>query len=253
MATWKDGAAYAPVERPDGFATPVVGPLSSGEPYRAQTPGPVGHPTGFDPLPPQQPLHLIGDRPSSVRDPRDAFTVYSSLMTADPGVPPAGPRNPLSPFPTTAQSALDTAPPPPTGQPLDPPGPATAYPPPTVPSVPTGPWAPPPSVALPPVVGTPVPVTESHRALARVASVLCFVGFLVSNTSAFMLLAAGVIGLRTKPLTKALGYVATSVGASGLLVQWYLAGQPSPMFTTLWGFIALGCSIGFMLSSLRGR
>ena len=39
MATWRDGAAYAPETRPDGFATPAAEPLPEGEPYRANTPG----------------------------------------------------------------------------------------------------------------------------------------------------------------------------------------------------------------------
>ena len=29
MASWKDGAAYAPTERPDGFATPSTEPLDA--------------------------------------------------------------------------------------------------------------------------------------------------------------------------------------------------------------------------------
>ncbi|MFD0866882.1 hypothetical protein ACFQ06_13845, partial [Tessaracoccus lubricantis] len=119
---------------------------------------------------------------------------------------------------------------------------------------PEGAWAPPPPVMVPysGSAGTPVPVTDSHRVLARVAAGLCFVGFVVGSTSAFMLLAAGIIGLRTKPLTKALGYMATSVGAAGLLVQWMLDGQPFP-FTALWATMSLACCLGFLVFSLKPR
>ena len=48
MATWRDGAAYAPETRPDGFASPAADPLPEGEPYRADTPGAIERPLVFD-------------------------------------------------------------------------------------------------------------------------------------------------------------------------------------------------------------
>lgn len=262
MATWKDGAAYAPTERPDGFATPVTDPLPAGAPYNAETPGPIPHPQGFEPMPPQQPLGEIGPAASSARDPRDAFTVASSLVTAGPDGAPAGPRDPRMPFPMAVQSPLDTSPPPPTGPPLAPPsnellpsgearpGDLASYPPPAMPGAPGAP--------LVPVNGPrrmqPAPrVDQSVRTLARVAAGLCLVGFFAAGTAAFMLAVAGVIGLRTKALTKAVGSMALSSGVGGLLLQFMLSPYDWRMFSGLWGLIALGCGIGFLVYSLKDR
>lgn len=270
MATWKDGAAYAPVERPDGFATPMAQPLPAGAPYQAETPGPVAHPEGFAPMPEQPPLQQVGQRQAGQRDPRDAFTVASSLMTSGPEGSGAG-RDPRSPFPKTAQSALDTRPPPPTGAPLAHPAPLD-YPPPTgspsggsYPAPPSnGPYSAPPSGGLYPAprratgpAADPPPFRNQElqplRTLARVAAGLCLLGFFVTGTSPFMLLVAGVIGLRTRPLTKALGYVALVSGGTGLLLQFTLSPYDFQMFVWIWGFLALGCAIGYLIYAIKGR
>lgn len=270
MATWKDGAAYAPIERPDGFATPVADPLPSGAPYQAPTPGPLGHPQGFEPMPAQPPLGEIGPTRAAARDPRDAFAVASSLITVGPDGVPAGPRDPRTPFPTAARSPLDTSPPPPTGAPLAPPpgaplappsnellpsGPAqpgdlASYPPPAMPGQPG--TAPVPANGPPQMQPAPA-VDPSLRTLARVASGLCLVGFFAAGAAAFMLTVAGVIGLRTKALTKALGSMALSSGVGGLLLQFTLNPYDWRMFSGLWGLIALGCAIGFLVYSLKER
>lgn len=247
MATWKDGAAYAPVERPDGFATPVADPLPSGAPYTSETPGPMHQPSGFEPMPPQQPLAEVGTQQHTARDPRDAFTVASSLVTAGPDAPHVGPRDPRTPFPMPAQSALDTAPPPPTGPPLELPPPPGHLPAPPVPGQAPA-QAPPPGLARAQDQG---PVPESHRSLARVASVLCFVGFFATGTAPYMLLAAGLIGLRTKRLTQAVGHMALGSGAAGVLMMLLLERWQFAPFAIIWGFIALGCSIGFLIYSNR--
>ncbi|MDO5677597.1 MAG: hypothetical protein Q4G35_08865 [Propionibacteriaceae bacterium] len=305
MATWKDGAAYAPVERPDGFATPVAEPLPSGAPYRAETPGPVAHPQGFEPLPPQQPLTEIGQARTASRDPRDAFEVASSLVTAGPDAPVSGPRDPRTPFPTAAPSPLDTAPPPPTGLPLPPthaPFPPTHAPYPSAPptgapsapqpstdlvprrTVPSGELAayPPPQMPVrraepgqhypappqhhpstqhypaqpqyyPPLAQQPAHVPDSHRQLALVSGILCLVGFFATGTAGFMLLVAGLLGLRTRVLTKALGSIALSGGATALVLQLLLSPYDWRMFSGFWGLIALGCGIGFLIYSRKGR
>lgn len=237
MATWKDGAAYAPVERPDGFATPVAEPLPGAAPYRAATPGPMAHPSGFGDMPPQQPLATLGDKPAQSRDPKAEFTIASSMLTA--GGAAEGPRNPRTPFATAPQSALDTAPPPPTGTPL--PAPAGQ------------PLAPPPGYPMAPPTGAPVPSVKSHRTLAIVAAVLCFVGLVASSTAPFMLLVAGVIGLRTKPVTKSLGPAALSLGAAGVFLQLLFNAQTSALFTAVWGLMALAGAIGFLTTSLSAK
>ncbi|NHB84471.1 hypothetical protein G7085_07260 [Tessaracoccus sp. HDW20] len=85
MASWKDGAAYAPIERPDGFATPLADPLPVGDPYAAATPGPIAHPDRFDSDPAQADLTGLGTHTQTRRDPRDQFEVASMAMTAGPG------------------------------------------------------------------------------------------------------------------------------------------------------------------------
>lgn len=84
MATWRDGAEYAPTQRPDGFATPRVDPLDD--------PGPVVHISGGAPaqLPasfqtpqgPQPPLQNLVPRTDIPRDPREPFHVDRSLVSA---------------------------------------------------------------------------------------------------------------------------------------------------------------------------
>lgn len=238
MATWKDGAAYAPVERPDGFATPVADPLPAGAPYQPGTPGPMTHPSGFAPLPPQPPLGQLGREQVGERDPRDAFTVASSLITAGPGAPHLGGRDPRTPFPSTAQPALETAPPPPTGPPLDLPPPQGA---PVLPGYPSRGLAPRPKP----------PATDAQRGIARVAGALCFVGFLITGTAPFMLVASGALGLATKRMAKTVGWVALSVGGAGLLLQLLLERWQYAPFSFVWTVTALGCAIAFMISASR--
>ncbi|WP_139650896.1 hypothetical protein [Tessaracoccus massiliensis] len=171
MATWKDGAAYAPVERPDGFATPVADPLPAGAPYQPGTPGPMTHPSGFAPLPPLPP-------------PQGAPVL--------PGYPSRG----LAPRPKP-------------------------------------------------------PATDAQRGIARVAGALCFVGFLITGTAPFMLVASGALGLATKRLAKTVGWVALSVGGAGLLLQLLLERWQYAPFSFVWTMTALGCAIAFMISASR--
>lgn len=267
MATWQDGAAYAPVERPDGFATPVVEPLRSGAPYQAETPGPITHPDGFDPMPAQPALAEIGELKAEARNPHDAFDVASSLLTANGPTP--GPRDPRTPFPVTTQSALDTAPPPPTGPPLAPPQvagagvpqqhspqhlPAQQLPPqqPPMPGGQPGLNYPPPPVPVHTTGLPPQPINlQPLRTQALVAGGLCMLGFLAAGTAPFMLLVAGVLGLRTKHLTKALGHMSLSAGAAGVLLWLFTDSYIYARFQGLWGLIALGCAIGFAVYSLK--
>lgn len=257
MATWEDGAAYAPIERPDGFATPVADPMPSGAAYRAETPGPMAQPDGFEPMAPQQPLREIGATELAARDPRDAFAVASTLLTEGPDGA-ASPRDPRQPFPSTAQSPLDTAPPPPTGMPLAPPE-GAPVPPPGGLATPLDPASfPPPAgpqaLAATPRRMQPAPAADqSIRALARVAGGLCFLGFIATGTAIYMLIAAGLIGLRTKALTKALGLTALTSGAGGLLLRFMLSSYDWRTFNFLWSLMALGCAIGFMIYSFKER
>ncbi|MDO5501366.1 MAG: hypothetical protein Q4F67_16990, partial [Propionibacteriaceae bacterium] len=82
---------------------------------------------------------------------------------------------------------------------------------------------------------------------------LSLLGFFATGAVSFLLIVAGLIGLRTKALTKALGYMALSSGAGGLLLQLMLTSYEWRMFSPLWGLIALGCGIAFLVYSLKDR
>lgn len=261
MATWKDGAAYAPVERPDGFATPVADPLPVAEPYRAATPGPMHHPGGFDSAQ-QRPLDQLGVSTSTQRNPKDSFAVASLAMTAGPGKSSA--RDPRQPFASSATVVTSDDPPPPTGQPLAVPGPPPlpqytgqyggARPP--APGVGTRPTQPPPQQWAPPSPqafnGAPQqydPTLQSQRVMGWTAAVLSFFGLLLSGSAPFVLIIAGVLGLRVRKLTTWVGPTALGIGLFGLLVQLGLGelGSPNPLL----GVLSLLCCLGFSIAMLR--
>lgn len=115
MATWKDGAAYAPIERPDGFATPEAEPLHAAPPRRAETPGPIPAPQGYQPLPQAVPLGAVGTKPQTTRNPAQPFAVTSALVTSFEHA--AGERDPRIPFASSAPTTPEDLPPP-SGAPL---------------------------------------------------------------------------------------------------------------------------------------
>lgn len=254
MATWKDGAAYAPLERPDGFATPVAEPLSVAEPHRATTPGPMLHPDRFDAAP-QRPLAEFTVSAEQRRDPREGFEVASLAITAAPGK--SSGRDPRQPFTTTSTPSVN-APAPPTGQPLDVPLPAptrpgpppptgqpsgTQWAPPTV--SPRPPWAPP--QAGPPS-GRP-PAASSQATIGWVCVGLTFAGLLLSGAAPLLLLVAGALGMRTRALTTWVGPTTLGVGLFSLLVQIGIGELGSS--NALLGLLSLLCCIGFLVTLLR--
>lgn len=155
MATWTDGAAYAPLERPYGFATPEAPPLEAAEPAAAPTPGPVPPPQGFAPSGPQIPLDQVMVADRRPRDPAFPFTTATAAIASAP--PPAsGNRDPRAPFTVydtaSAGRGVDSAElPPPSGAPLAAPVdasfPQVNFPPPNFP---------PPSTPAP-IAGSPAP------------------------------------------------------------------------------------------------
>lgn len=268
MASWRDGAEYAPTERPDGFATPAVAPFPEAEPWRAATPGAVVPPRHFD-GPDAEPLAAHAGVDGPRRDPRDAFAVSSMALT--PAARGAEPRDPRQPIETSAPRTLGpewtgsegsqlpppTGPrlPPPTGAPLPPipagaapPAPTGAPQPPPAPAqVPYGP----PTVPPPPPGMRPVAPLRTQKQLALVAAGLGLVAFLVPVTSPFALAAAGALGLRTTALTGRAGAWALGLGIATL--GWGLVtdtlGQPS-LIASLAG---LGFTFAFALGALRSR
>lgn len=123
MATWKDGAAYAPIERPDGFATPEVEPLEAAVPRVADTPGPMPPPLDMQPTGPAVPLEAITGAPASTRNPTEPFEVTSALLTANETS--NGERDPRTPFQSWGPPPPEALPPP-SGPPLT--GPAPVIP-----------------------------------------------------------------------------------------------------------------------------
>lgn len=228
MASWKDGAAYAPIERPDGFATPVVDALPSAEPFSAETPGPLAAPSGFETTS-QPTLQSVGHHELARRNPRDEFAVASLSLTQMGGQ--GSKRDPRTGFSLSSASHAGTEAPP-TGEPL-----ALTTPPP--PWRPAGQQAP--SPAGPPGQAWPPPQTsqqwpqpaqqqwtqpaqaprgrDASRTLCVIGSVVSFFGLLIGPAAPLLLLVSAALGLRTKARTPYLAPIALTGGLASLLLQ----------------------------------
>ena len=182
MASWTDGAAYAPIERPDGFATPEVDPLEVAPPESARTPGPMPAPAGFQPTAPAAPLDQVRTAPPPSRNPSAPFEVGAGLMTVASSMGRDGARDPLTPFQTYGveasrrESSIDALPPP-TGAPL-----------------------PPPSGAPLPAPSISVQQQSSQRTLVFLAVVCAVLGLTIPAVAPWMLFVAGLLTLRALPL-----------------------------------------------------
>lgn len=243
MASWKDGAAYAPVERPDGFATPKASPLEQAPPYQAPTPGAVGRPRTFD-AQPQPPLAQLQVANRVSRDPRESFTVASMLLSEAPAGSDG--RDPRAPF-TTSASRYDDELPPPTGRPLPPP---TGRP-------LASPWAPP-GQRLP---GQPLawsgqgpgpyaqqPANATSRGIIYAAVGLCVLGAVLWSLAGVMLIIAGALTSLTRAQTKHLWLIAIGLGALALIVN-----AIEPATNALWGIASVGIAVAYLTVGLRGR
>lgn len=242
MATWTDGAAYAPIERPDGFATPEAEALEVAVPQLLRTPGPIPPPNGFQPSAPQAPLDQIRTDPPPTRDPGTPFVTASATLTAGPDHVPGAQRDPLQPFETYTTSYGSQELPPPTGQPLPPPSGAPLQ-----------------LSHLPPPPGQfnsggqfPAQLDPDTRKTLHTLLVLAIVGLgiglLVPGTLPWLVLATGLLGLRTKPLTGSMGVAACCTGVTLLL-----AGLAVPDLTRLPGVLAGLVFIGWAIYGLRRK
>lgn len=260
MATWKDGAAYAPLERPDGFATPVAEPLPAAEPYRAETPGPMQHPGGFDAAPQRQ-LSELGTTEQRGRDPRDSFKVASLALTAAPGHVTG--RDPREPFANSYTPVVSPGPPPPTGPPLPPPPealppPGALPPPPGAPlgqsgaqfSPPAGPWAPPVPGAMLPAADRPV-ATPQPDILGWISAAVAFAGLVFSGGAAILLMLAGLIAWQGNQRYRWLARTSFFTGASLTVVQFILGEFGETGLAP--GLLSLVICISFVVTLLRGR
>lgn len=223
MATWTDGAAYAPIERPDGFATPEAPPLPAAEPAAPLTPGSIPPPRDFAPTGPGLPLEAIQSRPKQTRNPGEPFAVASGMLSAGAiGREPAGTRDPRQAFASASYGTASTATaelPPPSGAPLPPPvGEPLPVP------VPGGlPYAAaPPLPGQTPMWGQPVTqgaVTSQHRTLLGLALATLVLALLVPAAAPVLLVIAGTLTLRTRPLTGSTGAVLIPVGLGLVLLS----------------------------------
>lgn len=234
MASWKDGAAYAPTERPDGFATPRAEPLTSGDPWASSTPGPMAPPATFEAIP-QPPLSEVAAGQAPTRDPRDAFAVSSAAIA--PGPKPGVARDPREPIVTSAP------------QPVGPEWASAAGG--QLPA-PTGPPLPPPGELLPPPSAPPGPRAQpQQRQLAFIASGLCLLGFILPALSPFVLTAAGALGTRIQPLTGRAGASALSIGLATL--GWQLLTDTLGRTSTVGMLVSLAFTVVFAVGALRNR
>ena len=196
MASWTDGAAYAPIERPAGFATPEVALLEVAAPEAAQTPGPMPTPTGFQPTAPAMPLDQVRTAPPPSRNPSAPFEVGAGLMTVGSSMGRGAERDPRVPFQTyeitgNPPSGVDTLPPP-TGAPL----PA-------------------------PVIS--VQQQSSQRTLVFLAVVCAVLGLTIPAVAPWMLFVAGLLTLRALPLVGRASVWSIAVGLFLLVFGVFLA------------------------------
>ncbi len=247
MATWKDGAAYAPIERPDGFATPEVEPLEAAVPQVADTPGPMPPPLDMQSTGPAVPLEAINAAPASQRNPTHPFEVTAALLTAHDS--PTGERDPRTPFSSWGPPAPETLPPP-SGAPL--PVPSATLPPPM-------PGAAPPGMPMPAPLGPPAspPAQQGYtfqgpiqptagleqrqrrKQLQYLATGLLGAGLLWWAATPGLLIAAGALLTRV-PHQRT---TATAALVTGILLA--LAWLISP--DTVVGYGALACIIGLTM------
>ncbi len=104
MATWEDGPEYAPIERPDEFATPDAAPLGSTEPYvQPAANAPVERPAFGAPQSPVIALADLVPVPEEQRDPTLPYEVVSSAVTGgDSAWTAMHSQAPTSPIATSA-------------------------------------------------------------------------------------------------------------------------------------------------------
>jgi len=106
MASWTDGAEYAPIERPDGFATPRTDPLSVAAP--AANPAddqPAQRPVEYAAAPAALPLDRLVPAMAQTRNPAAPFQTTGAVTDSAwgaLGVPnPTAGWTPTQPLPTS--------------------------------------------------------------------------------------------------------------------------------------------------------
>ena len=201
MASWTDGAAYAPIERPYGFAVPDVAPLPAAEPAPQLTPGAVAPPSGFAPMPPAVALEDLGKEEKIRRNPAAPFDVSSALMMAYAAG--YGSRDPRQPFDVATvggpQPSLPV-PPDPTSRLNLPPNPSQPI-----------------QMAPYPQYGA-VPMTQAQRGIMCVAGVAFILGVFLPSALPILLLLGGGLLLRANKSGRQIGIASLIIGVMLTLV-----------------------------------
>lgn len=237
MASWEDGAAYAPIERPDGFATPRAEPLEEAPRRVPVTPGAVARPSTLAPVD-APPLATHGPKSAMHRDPRTPFDVAAAIVTAGPSAP-SGHRDPRTAFAVSAPVRTNTdadAPPPPEARPLPAPGP-------TAPGAVT--WHAPQHGAP---GQTRTEVAPSSPALWWLGTGMCLTGTIFAGAAPILLTLAGVLTLLRMHDARALGRAATGIGIGLLLLQ-VASGQTLGLYSLL----ALVFAVFFLVGAGKRR
>ena len=240
MATWKDGPEYAPTHRPTGFATPETSPLDDAPPVARTTPGAIPPPAQYEnvaapPLAqsgqgsaphrsPHEPFDVstatltsVVTLPDGKRDPRSAFNVASSTMTA------AAPTQPPPPPPGAQPIAPPTAPPPaPMAPPAAPPQGLSA------PSVPANRQTYQPARQWEPSTGQWQPAKPSSPSndpspLVHLVTGMAFIGMLLPAAAPLMMTLGGSIAAARITKLREIGIFGAGVGGMFLLLQLVLA------------------------------
>lgn len=214
MASWKDGAAYAPIERPDGFATPNASPLSVAEPPEQATPGAVPRPATIQPVP-APPLDGVVRAAKPSRDPAAPFDVQSAAMTSVPMLSD-GNRDPMAPYAVTTAATV---------------------------SVPDAPPPPPPHAAPLPIEQARGATSEgSTKVLLWLCAGMCLVGVLLPAGAPILMVLAGVLSVLRVESANKLGGAVVGLGAMLLAIQLLL---PLADVSALSRLAGLGFGISF--------
>lgn len=281
MAGWQDGAEYAPIERPEAFAAPVVEALAVAEPYAADTPGAVRPPQMIQPPASAIPLEqLVPAAAKAGRDPLSPFSVASATLMPDSAwgaAHRAGEPSWAPDFdPTRPLGRAENGFPPPSTEPLgaggaEPSWPAPASwpapPPASLPGSQPGPWpasntrptAAGPGQFLPP---SPRPnqmqappssgLTNAQRQLLGVATGLLVLGCLISQVSWFAVIFASALTIRALPTHPGTRWL--FVPPLAVLALRILAPETSASLNWALCLIYLiGIPLFFVLSSDRNR
>lgn len=95
MADWTDGPEYAPLERPDGFVPPAIGPLESPISVAGPLPQAPESQPDYDLSRDAVPLDRLAAPAGQARNPFDSFGITTTPLTVAPEAFPNVPTAPI--------------------------------------------------------------------------------------------------------------------------------------------------------------